>query len=104
MIENLVESTEFRKWCDQAETPEDVVAVLEEFKEKDVFLKGWRVVVRVLSAKYEARPIEVTLKASCLQHPTITHQDLRFVTNGGGLYNSFLDMVTPYRIIHPYHD
>ena len=104
MIENIVESPEFREWCTQAETPEDVVAVLQQFKGKDVFLKGWRVAVRVVSAKYEKRPIEVTLQASCLQHPTITHQAQSFVLNGDSLYNSFLDMVTPYRRVHPYHD
>lgn len=104
MIENLVEGTEFKRRCTQAGTPEDMVKVLKQFKGEDIFLERWRVVIRVVSAEYEARPVEVTLEASCLQHPDITHQLRSFVTNGVGLFNSFLDMVTGYRGIHPYHD
>ena len=104
MTENVVMSSEFNEWTRLAETPHDVLAMLEEFRGKGVFLLGWRVVINVKSVNMGVESPRITLEATCLEHPDTRHQQQFPIVNGEVLYCNFLDMVEPYRRLHPYHE
>ena len=104
MGENIVMSSEFKEWSRLADSPLDVFALLEEFGGKRILLQGWRVLINVKSVNPGVQPPRVTLEATCLEHPDARHQQEFPIVNGEVLYGNFLDMVGPYRSLHPYHD
>ncbi len=109
-ISDVVASDVFSEWCKQASYVDDVLVVLDEFKGKDVYLKGWDFHVKIVKVDADAdqHRLWVSLEAYCQQHKGARHSQ-NFSWNesehcaGEFLYNCFMSMIKPFRRMHPKH-
>ena len=99
----FIDFYELKEWLWEAKTPEDVQAVLEEYQGREFYFPGFDFAFKVTSIKPGTNPLELTLKAYCKDHPKAQYQQEFFIYGGEGMYNSILDLIEPFRKIHPKH-